>query len=320
MSEIVNVKPVQSRYITIDELTFQNLTGNEHKIYMALRFESDYSKKCSTVELTIDSLTILAKVSRSKVFEALNSLENTHFLIQRTNYKSFKYGKINSYLVARDYKYFKQNDKEFITHPDSSTGGQSYYTRPDSGPISPESGPISPENGIPIDHNLSIINSEREASPSQNTDLAIIRKSNPLAAFLPDKYLLMQKQLTIQCLSDEKAYALFESKFGKLEVTFEEMLYECVMYYALKPEAQNVSKQRFIAWIKREKVEIYDKKPDSVAHKLYRDLTEQEKSLVSDYMHFKKYPDLQHRMTDIQKKQAQDLLDLLKSTQNMRAI
>jgi hypothetical protein len=161
---------------------------------------------------------------------------------------------------------------------------------------------------------------EGESSTPQNTELVIIRKSNPLASFLPDKYLLMQKQLTIQCLSDEKAYALFESKFGKLEVTFEEMLYECVMYYALKPEAQNVSNQRFIAWIKRERVEIYDKKPDSVAHKLYRDLTEQEKSLVSDYMHFKKYPDLQHRMTDIQKKQAQDLLDLLKSTQNMRAI
>lgn len=161
---------------------------------------------------------------------------------------------------------------------------------------------------------------EGESTTPQNTDLALIRKSNPLAAFLPDKYLLMQNTLNKLCLTDQKAFQLFETKFGKLEVTFEEMLYECVMYYALKPEAQNVSNHRFIAWIKREKVEVYDKKPDSVAHKLYRDLTEQEKSLLSDYMHFKKYPDLQHRMTDSQKKQAQDLLDLLKSTQNLRAI
>jgi hypothetical protein len=176
---------------------------------------------------------------------------------------------------------------------------------------------------VPVEYKEEVedieVKKEKNENP-QNTELAIIRKSNPLAAFLPDKYLLMQKQLTIQCLSDEKAYELFESKFGRLEVTFEEMLYECVMYYALKPEAQNVSNHRFIAWIKREKVEVYDKKPDSVAHKLYRDLTEQEKSLVSDYMHFKKYPDLQHRMTDSQKKQAQELLDLLKSTQNLRAI
>jgi|SRR6266436_3791944 len=164
------------------------------------------------------------------------------------------------------------------------------------------------------------IKQKKEDLGPQNTELAVIRKQNPLAAFLPDKYLLMQKQLTSECLEDPKAFQLFESKFGKLEVTFEEMLYECVMYYALKPEAQNVSKHRFIGWIKREKIEVYDKKPDSIAHKLYRDLTDEEKTLVSDYMHFKKYPELKNKMTESHKKKAQDLVELLKSTQNLRSL
>ncbi len=160
----------------------------------------------------------------------------------------------------------------------------------------------------------------KEEERTQNMDLDLITKDNPLASLLPEKYLLTQNFLNKQCLDDEKARSSFQVKFGKMEVTFEEMLCECVMYYALKPVAQNVSAHRFRSWIKNERTDLYDKKPDSVAHKLYRDLTPTEKSLIADYSHFKKYPELKNSLTQAQCREAQELIALLKSTQNMRTI
>ena len=155
---------------------------------------------------------------------------------------------------------------------------------------------------------------------TQTNELTKIKESNPFSVLLPDKYLIVQNILNKECLNDLKSQNLFKSKFDKLDITFEEMLYECVMFYALKPQAQNVSKQRFQNWIKRERIDMYEKKPDSVAHTLWKDFTDTERQLINDYNHSLKYPEFSRALSQIQKNKAKELIMLLKSTQNMRKI
>ena len=155
---------------------------------------------------------------------------------------------------------------------------------------------------------------------TQTNELTKIKESNPFSVLLPDKYLIVQNMLNKECLNDLKCQNLFKSKFNDLDISFEEMLYECVMFYALKPQAQNVSKQRFQSWIKREHTNMYEKKPDSMAHVLWKDFTESERSLIADYNHFMKFPELHSSLTENQKKKAIELIGLLKSGQKMRAI
>jgi hypothetical protein len=150
-NDVIAVRSINSRYIMIDEDIFQQLTGNELKIYMAIRFESDYSKRCSEVELSIQHIMNITKLSRAKIFDSLNKLEFSHFIIKRINYQNHKRGKVNAFLVARDYLYFKQIDTQNNTHPENDTGVQSQDTRPESGLTRPDSGLTRPENDILID-------------------------------------------------------------------------------------------------------------------------------------------------------------------------
>ena len=159
----------------------------------------------------------------------------------------------------------------------------------------------------------------KEREP-QKQNLDIIRKSNPFAVLLPDSYLITQQQLNSECLIDKRALESFELKFGKLEITYEEMLAECVMYYALKPVAQYVSPHRFRAWIKREHVDVYDKKPDCIAHKLWKDFTEEERGLIADYNHFMKFPEIRSNLNKFQLEKAKELIESLKSAQKLRSI
>ncbi len=107
------VTSVHPRYIHLDEDIFDNLSPNAYRVYTALRFYSDFKLNESQVKLTIKSLIEKSKIGKSSVHKALNELETKHFLIQRTNYIHFKYGKINSYNVSRTYNFFKQQDESF---------------------------------------------------------------------------------------------------------------------------------------------------------------------------------------------------------------
>lgn len=110
----IKVKPVQPRYINLNENIFAALDIFETRVYLALRYQADYRSESSDVELTIDQLIKLSKVKRSTLFEALNRLENKHFLIRRINWDKKTWGKANEYEVAQHLNYFKPFEEDEI--------------------------------------------------------------------------------------------------------------------------------------------------------------------------------------------------------------
>ena len=153
------IKRVQPRYITIDEPIFQNLSLYEMAVYQVLRFEADYAKECSQVEMTVKCLVTKSRVSRRKVFDVLNALEDTHFLLKRLNYEHFRYGQKNIYHVAREYLYFKQLDKSQTTGAPEDTGVQSQTTGAPHAPKGAPHAPVGAREDIPKVFNNSIKNS-----------------------------------------------------------------------------------------------------------------------------------------------------------------
>lgn len=108
----IKVKPVQPRYINLNENIFTALDVYETRVYLALRYQADYRTQSSDVELTVDQLIKISKVKRSTLFEALNRLENKHFLIRRINWDKKTWGKANEYEVAQHLNYFKPVEEE----------------------------------------------------------------------------------------------------------------------------------------------------------------------------------------------------------------
>lgn len=100
-------KPVQPRYIVINEDIFHALDIYETRVYQALRYKADYRSECSDVEMTINQLIEISKVKRSTLFYCLDSLENKHFLIRRINWEKGTFGKANEYEVAQHLYHFK---------------------------------------------------------------------------------------------------------------------------------------------------------------------------------------------------------------------
>ncbi len=107
IASTIKVKPVQPRYINLNENIFTALDVYETRVYLALRYQGDYRTQSSDVELTIDQLIKLSKVKRTTLFECLNRLENKHFLIRRINWDKKTWGKANEYEIAQHLHYFK---------------------------------------------------------------------------------------------------------------------------------------------------------------------------------------------------------------------
>ncbi len=150
-SKTINIKNAQSRSIPIDEPTFENLTGNELKVYMAIRFESDFSKRYSEVKISVSYISSKANVSERKVYQALNILEHEHFLLQRLNYQTFKRGQTNSFLVSRDYGYFKPLAQVKDTPAKNDTGVQNLTTPAENAVATAENAVATAKNDILID-------------------------------------------------------------------------------------------------------------------------------------------------------------------------
>lgn len=101
------VRRAQSRFIQIDEDCIDKLSLHAMAVYQQLRLLTDFSKDCDEIEITVAALARRSKMSERKVYDTLNELEYTHFLIQRLNLDHMRYGKKNVYNVARDYNFFK---------------------------------------------------------------------------------------------------------------------------------------------------------------------------------------------------------------------
>lgn len=108
----VSVKPVHSRYISLDEDIFIALNAFETRVYMALRYHTDFKKKSSEIEITIDDLIEESKIKRRMLFHCLNALEKKFFLIRRLNWGKGTFGKTNEYEVAQHLNYFKPFEKD----------------------------------------------------------------------------------------------------------------------------------------------------------------------------------------------------------------
>lgn len=114
----------ESRYIMFNEDIFEALDGYELKVYMALRYEADYSKEESSTKRTIDFIVKKSGVSRRKVFMILNDLEFKYFLIQRLNPDEVGVARI--YNVSRTLFYFKTRAHDALprahdAHPPCTT-------------------------------------------------------------------------------------------------------------------------------------------------------------------------------------------------------
>ena len=132
-----------------------------------------------------------------------------------------------------------------------------------------------------------------------------------------------QAQLNSLCLKSEECLDIFESKFKSLDVTIEEILEDCVWYYALLAKPIMVSKSIFKKWLKRENPSNYAKKEKNKAIKIFRDLSEEEKILIADYNHRIKNPDLTKHwkpLSDRQIENAEKIINFLKSSRSIKHI
>lgn len=110
----VFIRRAQSRFIQIDENCIQHMSLYAMAIYQQLRLLADFTKDCDEIKATVESLAKRGKMSERRAYEALNELEHEHYVIQRINYNHYRYGQINSYLVARDYHFFNEQKPAVI--------------------------------------------------------------------------------------------------------------------------------------------------------------------------------------------------------------
>ena len=108
----IKLRSVQPRYIFLNEDIYNILNIHERSVYEALRFQADYRKESSDIQITIDDLIQISKVKRSMLFYCLDSLENKYFLIRRLNWEKGTFGYTNEYEVAQHLYYFKSNEIE----------------------------------------------------------------------------------------------------------------------------------------------------------------------------------------------------------------
>jgi len=123
-----------------------------------------------------------------------------------------------------------------------------------------------------------------------------------------------QLDLNLMCLNHKKCQDEFSKKFGKLDISIDELLEDCVMHYYLKEVPQKVSPPRFLKWIRNEHASTYSKKETNRPYKVWSELEKHEKDLIGDYQHNKKHhkhPGLQKTMTDSELLKAEQLIQFL---------
>ncbi len=139
--------------------------------------------------------------------------------------------------------------------------------------------------------------------------------------FLPKGFLAKQNYLNTTCLASEKCQREFKKKFGKLDLTIQELLKDCVMYYALLEKPANVGELKFYKWIKMERVELYDKKTDCEANAVWSQLSKEDQDLIQEFKYRLKNPDLCEDwkpLTRQESQRAQTLLDHLTAAAKMK--
>lgn len=115
--QISVLKRSNSRYIMIRENIHEALDLYTLSLYMAFRYEADYSSEDAPVKRSAKFLYQKAKMSRRQFFLSLNILEN-HGLVRRDSDNQLH--SISTYHVAQDLNYFNDkianNEHEGVVH------------------------------------------------------------------------------------------------------------------------------------------------------------------------------------------------------------
>ncbi len=112
------VKRVKPRYINLNEDIFLKLSVETLKVYLALRYESDYGTDCSSVKKNIKFLMNKTGLPRRQIFYSLKEMENTG-LLKRQADPGFQ----SIYWVAQDLGHFLPKSTEIDQEPVQDTHG-----------------------------------------------------------------------------------------------------------------------------------------------------------------------------------------------------
>jgi hypothetical protein len=99
-----SIKSVNPRYINIKENIYEALSNDALSVYLALRFEGDYSRDSSNIDKNIQFLCNKARVGKTRCKECLDELE-FHGLILRELNPGYQ----STYWVAQDLNYFTKD-------------------------------------------------------------------------------------------------------------------------------------------------------------------------------------------------------------------
>ncbi|MFO3232994.1 hypothetical protein QPW83_14970, partial [Legionella pneumophila] len=104
--ENINIRKIKPRYITLNEDIFQALNPYTLKLYIAMRYESDYSTECSSIKKNIKFLENKTSLSRRQILYSLKELENFG-LVKRERDIGYQ----TTYWTAQDMGYFTPEEK-----------------------------------------------------------------------------------------------------------------------------------------------------------------------------------------------------------------
>ncbi|HAU1312565.1 TPA: hypothetical protein F8R99_14360, partial [Legionella pneumophila] len=104
--ENINIRKIKPRYITLNEDIFQSLNPHTLKLYIAMRYESDYSTECSSIKKNIKFLENKTSLSRRQILYSLKELENFG-LVKRERDIGYQ----TTYWTAQDMGYFTPEEK-----------------------------------------------------------------------------------------------------------------------------------------------------------------------------------------------------------------
>ena len=344
--EKITVKSAQTRSIPVDEQTLFNLTGSELKVYMAIRFESDYSKRFSEVQLSIKYIAEKANVCERKVYQALNQLESVHFLLQRLNYQNYKRGQVNSFLVSRDYGYFKQNEQQFNTPAKNDRGVQSQYTPAKNAVSTAKNAVSTAKNDILIDQEYSqesfqnillgsLIEPAREkpkkidknyeypetlyqhqATITKQLTNEKNYKAQELSTLTNLTYQDKIREIIETCANDKECQEEFDKKFKTFDYEFRRILEECTSHYTTQNRL--FDKYKFLDWIRntcpqrkklKTKIEV---QKENLFH--YGSLSKEQQELIQNRKWETINPDLGQRLSNGQQIEADRLINLLEES------
>jgi hypothetical protein len=109
----------ETKFLVLDSIIFDKFSPYALKVYGQLRKLVSYTDECSETQVTIKNLSKLCDMSERKIYDVLNELEFTHFIIQRTNIYHYRRGQLNTFSVSQTYDFFREKTEQSAQESDT---------------------------------------------------------------------------------------------------------------------------------------------------------------------------------------------------------